>query len=247
MARPIFVPLEVDYADDKDIAKVARYRRPGEARAVRDLLVQMWCYCKQELSDGHVPLEQVGKLAYPDSEKIGLRDADRLVEIGVIERTETGYYLPGFLKRNKSRAQVEAESAKKAEAGRLGGIRSGESRRNEADVKQGASVWLNTEDRGQRTEDRDVTTVGGERTETLTAPNATFPTHCQDHQNVRDPGPCGGCKVARETYQRIDQERRERSTAAIVADCPSCDPDGWALDQNGEATTHRCRHRAVIA
>lgn len=45
MARPIFVPLEVDYADDKDIAKVARYGR--DARAVRDLLVQMWCYCKQ--------------------------------------------------------------------------------------------------------------------------------------------------------------------------------------------------------
>lgn len=92
-----------------------------------------------------------------------------------------------------------------------------------------------------------LTTEGGERTETLPAPNATFPTHCLDHQHVRDPGPCGGCKVARETVQRLEQDRRERDAADVVSRCPSCDPDGWALDQTGEATTRRCRHRAVIA
>lgn len=292
MPRPIFIPLEVDYADDKDIAKVARFVRTCEARALRDLLVQMWCYCKQELSDGHVPIEQIGKLAYPDSLKIALRDADRLVDIGVVERTDTGYYLPGFLKRNKSRAQVEAVSIAKAEAGRKGGIASGVARhagsKPEADAKHSASDLsdneqitdgistsrdrdsltsrgtkllagnrtraskygdqskhsasrtANTEGRGQRTEDRDTatTTVSGDRDVTTGDRRATFPTHCQDHRYVETPGPCGGCKTAREAIER----REQRTHLAVVADCTRCGGTGWIEDADG-SPVRKCDHR----
>jgi hypothetical protein len=166
MARgEIHVQLIVNYGEDPQIRALARYGR--DARGCRDLYVQMLCYCKRNLTDGYIPSEEVGVLVYPDSPKVGKRDAERLVEVGLAKHIEGGYLLPGFLKRNKSRAQVEAESEKKAAAGRKGGIRSGQVRRgseaseantkqsassDEAVGKQGASECLNTEVIGHRSE-----------------------------------------------------------------------------------------------
>jgi hypothetical protein len=173
----LFLPLEVLFHEDEIVARVARYGK--DARAVRDLLVQMWLYCKRRTSDGHVPLEEVGKFVYPDSPKIGLRDADRLVEIGMAKKTDTGYFLPGYLKRNKSRAEVQerkdALAEEGSEAGRLGnhdrwhvqrGIvnpdcefcSSGNHRVDPMELDrvpdEDGSGSDRTEDRGQRTEDR---------------------------------------------------------------------------------------------
>ena len=120
------------------------------------------------MTDGYIPSEEVGVLVYPDSPKVGKRDAERLVDVGLAKHIEGGYLLPGFLKRNKSKAQVEAESEKKAAAGRKGGIRSGQVRRgSEAETKQSASFeqangkqpaseCLNTEVIGHRSENRDT-------------------------------------------------------------------------------------------
>jgi hypothetical protein len=124
----------------------------------------MLCHCKRNLTDGFVLAEEIGVLAYPDSLKTGQRDAGRLVEVGLVVAVEGGYMVPGFLKRNKSKAQVEEVSAAKAASGRQGGKRSGQVRRgqanakqsashddnqvaspSEANAKQGASVCLNTE------------------------------------------------------------------------------------------------------
>jgi hypothetical protein len=165
MARgEIHVQLIVNYGEDPKIRALARFGR--DARACRDLYVQMLCYCKRNLTDGYIPSEEVGVLVYPDSPRVGKRDAERLVEVGLAKHTEGGYLLPGFLKRNKSKAQVEAESEKKANAGRKGGIRSGQVRRNseantkqsasldEADGKQPASECLNTEVIGHRSKNK---------------------------------------------------------------------------------------------
>jgi len=167
----IHVQLAVNYGEDPKLRALARFGR--DARGCRDLYVQMVCYCKRNLTDGFVQAEEVGVLVYPDSPKIGKRDADRLVEVDLAKSVDGGYLLPGFLKRNKSKAEVEAISAAKAESGRRGGKRSGEVRRaeakpkqgasrdgnqsapgNEANGKQGASVCLNTETEviGHRTE-----------------------------------------------------------------------------------------------
>jgi hypothetical protein len=164
MARgEIHIQLAVNFSKDPKVRALTRYAR--DARGCRDLYVQMLCYCKENLTDGFVPFEEIGVLVYPDTPKAGKRDADRLVEVGLAEVVEGGYRLPGFLKRNKSKAQVDEVSAAKAAAGRKGGKRSGEVRRNEAstkhsasfdeaEAKQGASFWLNTEDRGHRSEDK---------------------------------------------------------------------------------------------
>jgi hypothetical protein len=137
----IFLPLPVDFAEDPDVSKLARYG--PDACAIRDLLVQMLCYCKRKLSDGYIPIEQVGKLVYPDSAETGLWRADQLVKVGIAEQTPDAYFLPMFLDnpRNMTRAQVDERREVRKKAGHLGGIASGEMRRSktEANAKQVAS------------------------------------------------------------------------------------------------------------
>jgi len=113
--RELFVQLVVSYPENQRVRRLARYGR--DARACSDLYVKMMLYCKRATSDGHVPLEEVGVLAYPDSAKIGVRDADRLVAVGLAEKTDDGYFLPGYIERNPTRAEVSARSAELAEAG----------------------------------------------------------------------------------------------------------------------------------
>jgi hypothetical protein len=133
----IFLQLVVTFPEDAKVRALARFGR--DARACRDLYVQMSLYCKRNLTDGIVPDEEIGILVYPDTPKAGQRDAARLIEVGLIERAEDGYRIPAFLKRNKSRAQVEEISKVRAEAGIRGGYRSGEVRRLQAIPKQSAS------------------------------------------------------------------------------------------------------------
>lgn len=109
----IHVSLYVDFASDPKMLRLARYG--SEARAARDLYVQMICYCKRLMSDGYVPDEAVGLLVYPDPPDVGGKDAERLAEVGLIERCEGGWQVSAFLKRNKSRAEIESDSGRKAE------------------------------------------------------------------------------------------------------------------------------------
>jgi hypothetical protein len=147
----IHLELSVNYADDPKVAALARW--PKDTRAARDLYVQMALYAKRNLTDGFVPAEQVGVLCYPDPPKTGVRQAGLLVQVGLVTATDDGYVVAAFLKRNRSRAEVEALSATRAQSGRTGGTRSGVVRKREASTKQVgkqtakhvASVGLNTE------------------------------------------------------------------------------------------------------
>lgn len=124
MPREIFIQLAVDYGEDPKVRALARYGK--DARALRDLYVQMVCYAKKRKTDGNVPADEVGVLVYPDTPKNGLRDADRLCEYmaedgtRLVERTETGYYITGFPKRNKSKVQIDKIIEEKRSAGELG-------------------------------------------------------------------------------------------------------------------------------
>lgn len=111
----IYAEIAVDMADDPKVRALARYGR--SARPARDLYVQMILYCKRTLSDGFVPDEQIGVLVYPDPPSVGAREADYLAEVGLIHRQGQGWVVSAFLRRNKSRAEVEAEAAGRAEKG----------------------------------------------------------------------------------------------------------------------------------
>lgn len=259
--RRIHLPLFVDFDDDPAVAKLLRYTKPGEARALRDLLVGMWRYCKREMSDGHVPREIVGKLVYPDTPRIGERDAQRLVDCGIAEHTDEGYFLPGYLKHNKSRAQIEADTAKKAEAGKKGGVASGLVRKSEADTKRdasaprshGASTPRSHRQRQRHTTETDVELEqGGERPETSAPAAATKPSpkspsdaRCTAHIGVAEPGPCKGCGRERERAEREVERAAEKARLAAeeaARDCPDCEGTHFVLDDDKKPTRRKCTH-----
>jgi hypothetical protein len=239
MAR-IYLRLEVDFADDTDVSKLARYGK--DARAARDLLVQMWLYCKRNTSDGHVPAEQVGKLVYPDPAKVGLRDAARLVEVGLAERTQDGFFMPGFLKHNKSAVQIEREREAKVEAGHIGGKASGVVRAVKADAKHSASAERShsSEFREQSSKNNN-NSLGGDRNETLHTTPATRPP-CTAHPNGDTGTACGGCQRGR---QWDEQQNRHTQEAAALArqNCTTCHGDIW-LD-NGTKCNHQPKETPV--
>lgn len=105
----IHLPLWVDYADDP------QFIRAGEKAEL--LFIRAACLMKRTLSDGFIHDEQLPRLGLP-----GVKArADRLVAVGLWDRVEDGYLCPSFLKRNKSRAEVEELSDKRAAAGAKGG------------------------------------------------------------------------------------------------------------------------------
>jgi hypothetical protein len=100
-------------------AKVRRLNRYGrDARALRDLYVQMLLFCKETKSDGFVGAEEIALLVYPDTEKNGLRDAGRLVEVGRIDQADGGYQVAGWLQRNPSREAIERKTHAKSRGAR---------------------------------------------------------------------------------------------------------------------------------
>lgn len=114
-------------------------------------------YCNRNLTDGFVPTRAVGRLANFDEVLIAtpmppaITDMNEglpvdnyslavdLCDAGMWERVQGGYLIHNYLEYQPSREKVEAERAAKAEAGRKGGIASGQSRngsKNEAESKQ---------------------------------------------------------------------------------------------------------------
>lgn len=105
------------------------------------LHVAALCYCNRQLTDGLIPRATVRRLLdLDDPEDV----ADRLVSARVWARTDDGFELLDYLRDQPSRAKVEATRAKRAESGRKGGQRSGETRRSnsQATPKQVASRGL---------------------------------------------------------------------------------------------------------
>lgn len=96
------------------------------------------CYASRYLTDGFVPAGVVSRLS-------DLKRADdvatRLVDAGLWEAADGGYRIHDYLDYQRSASEVDEVSAKRAEAGRRGGMRSGEARR-EANAKQVASLGL---------------------------------------------------------------------------------------------------------
>lgn len=116
-AGELHLQLAVNFPDNRKVRKLIRHGR--EVRVLRDLYVQMCLYSKGNRSDGFVPDEQIGLLVYPDSDKNGHRDAQRLAEVDLLERQDGGWFITGWFDRNPSRAAIEQKSAAKARGARL--------------------------------------------------------------------------------------------------------------------------------
>jgi hypothetical protein len=94
-------------------------------------------YASRYLTDGFIPSAQVRRLAMvsgPDAL------ARKLVEVGLWEAADGGFQVHNYLEYNPSAERVRETRAARAKAGHVGGIHSGESRREpyyiEATTKQ---------------------------------------------------------------------------------------------------------------
>lgn len=92
-----------------------------------DCAVALWtragCWSARNLTDGFVPASLPARLCGdPD---IAVRE---LVNRGLWKRAKGGYQFHDWLDRNPSRKDVEQQRAKRAEAGRKGGLASGKAR-----------------------------------------------------------------------------------------------------------------------
>lgn len=109
MARgEVYVPLSVDYADDPKIIAA------GERAEV--LYVRALCLCKRTLSDGFVADVQLARFGLSGVQS----RAKRLVDAGLWARVDGGYQIVAWLKRNKSRAQIEADGEVESSSGSFG-------------------------------------------------------------------------------------------------------------------------------
>lgn len=110
----------------------------GEEAA--NLYVRGLVWCCKHLTDGLIPREALRTLT---TRRDAAALAVKLVSAGLWEPREGGWAVHDFLDHNPTAAEVKARrselSAKRAEAGKRGGIRSGQVRGREANAKQTAS------------------------------------------------------------------------------------------------------------
>lgn len=150
----IYIKLVVNFASDPKVRALARYG--PDAGLARDLFVQMICYCKEMLSDGFVPEEQLGLLVYPLDLDHGKQLAKQLACVGLIKEQAAGWDVLAYLKRNGSRSDVEYLSVVRANAGRKGGQAKGKparQRTSQASAKQVASSALKQNEARDRVRD----------------------------------------------------------------------------------------------
>ena len=122
----IYIKLVVTFPKDPKVRALNRYG--ADAGLARDLYVQMCLYCKEMLSDGFVPDEEIGLMVYPLDPEHGNQLAKQLASVGLtkeVSKNEAhGWEVLAFLKRNGSKEDVERLSKVRAEAGRAGGTKS---------------------------------------------------------------------------------------------------------------------------
>lgn len=104
--------------------------------AAMGLWVRAGAASARELTDGFVPTRLARQLGTP-------AEARRLVAAGLWLEVDGGYQFHEWEQANPTRAEVEDRRSKRAEAGRLGGLKSGRTRAtNEANASAGASTMF---------------------------------------------------------------------------------------------------------
>jgi hypothetical protein len=123
-----------------DLGIVEHPKMLAVAKENRWAWMEVLAYCRRNLTDGFLPEIIAARL---NITRVELMD---LTYAGLLDEVPGGWRMHDFLDYNPSREQIEAKRAelseKRARSGRIGGMRSGESRRersNEASAEASAS------------------------------------------------------------------------------------------------------------
>ena len=109
----LFVQLAIHYADDEKFEEVSR--------SSRLLFVDSLVFSKKLLNEGIFYSTQVHKMMYPESKRAAQKAADELVAAGLWswDPDRRLYTVVSWLKRNKSRSQIEQARAEAEESALL--------------------------------------------------------------------------------------------------------------------------------
>jgi hypothetical protein len=99
--------------------------------------VDALCYCSRNLTDGQ--LTAVTVRGVKARRRATQKHIDELVGAGLWVPYKDGYLVKAFLEYNPTAAEVKEKRAARAEAGRLGGLASGEARREANASANGSS------------------------------------------------------------------------------------------------------------
>lgn len=121
---------------DDDAPLSRKFFRAGVAAFGLD--VAAWCYCNREGTDGYVPSGDL-PIVFPGlSLPRAVALAAKLVEVGRWSKDGDGYRIHDFHEYQFSAEQIAESRRKRAESGRLGGLKSGEVRRSKPPSKDEA-------------------------------------------------------------------------------------------------------------
>ncbi len=105
----LFIKLDVDFWDHPKIVTA------GVMAGV--LYQRMSMYCMQHTTDGYVPAAQLPRFALPATAKL----TAALVSVGLIERADGGWLVPGYVERYPTAAELERKRQVDIENGKKGG------------------------------------------------------------------------------------------------------------------------------
>ena len=129
------------------------FRNPKILEAGKDgvmMYVAGLCYCGENLTDGHIPNKAIRIIGGDADVDDPDATAEVLVGVGLWERNGSGFTVHNYLEWQRSAEEVEELSAKRAAAGRAGGIRSVASRREAKEAKLEASAQANGKQMGSK-------------------------------------------------------------------------------------------------
>lgn len=211
----IYIKVVVSFHRDPKVRKLVQYG--ADAGLGRDLYLSMVMYCRENLTDGYVPAEEVGVLAYPLPVDHANQIAKQLASVGLIKEVsngeQQGWLVNAYIRRNGTKADVERLSRVRAESGRKGGR---PPRETAAHKPAEASRNQIGKQVGKQTESRP-----NPKTETETNPSPLPPTQHPLMYPVADAKAGEG-----EEPQHNDQAR---DVAALVAEIRAIRPE-WSTD-----------------
>lgn len=216
--------------------------------AAMGLWVRAGSWSQKELTGGFIPTNIARTLGTS-------AQAKSLVTVGLWVKVEGGYLFHDWDKHQMSVEEIRERRRKRAEAGRLGGQASGESRRS-ARAEANASQKVDQVPKQKRTPGPgpglSLVTKGGELTSVGDDPEP--PRYCDDHPNDTG-GYCAACiprRTAHDAWKKRqeaqERERRERQKW-LQKNCSRCQGTNTYEDDRGRV--HPCRphqppHQEVV-
>jgi general stress protein YciG len=211
--------------------------------AAMGLWVRAGSWSQRELTGGFIPKHVARSLG-------SSAQAKALVSAGLWLLVEGGYMFHDWDKHQMSVEEIQARKQKRAEAGRLGGQASGQSRRA-AGAEANASQVLKQNGTPVPGPVPLVVTKGGGVTQSDPEP----PRYCDEHPNDTTEY-CPPCIVRRKAHDawknrqkqreadELEQQRQKRAREAELLDaCTECDEEGWRYDDR----EIKCGHPKVKA